>query len=64
MAELIFAERPLIAILVALAAAYAMTRHARLMLHQGIGVETGGGWTAVFMCEFMIALAALGVASY
>jgi len=34
------------------------------MLFDGVSLGDGGGWTAVIMAEFMVALGALAVASY
>jgi hypothetical protein len=58
------ATHSLVATLVAAAASYAMTRHMRTMLHEGSTHADGGGWTAVVMVEFMVAMGALGVAFY
>ena len=55
-------QRPLIAAIVALTAGYSMLRHASRMLHDGVGVGDGGGWTALIIAEFMIAFAATAVA--
>lgn len=39
-----------------------MVRHARPMLHEGVGVDDGGGWTALIITEFIITFAAAAVA--
>lgn len=57
-------RRTLIALLVAATAAYSMVHHARVMLHEGVALEEGGGWTAVFLAEFMVALGAVAAALY
>ena len=54
--------RTLIAILVALASGCSMIRHARKMLHDGVALEDGGGWTALILTEFMAAMGGFGVA--
>lgn len=56
--------RTLIAMLVAIASGYSMIRHARKMPHDGVALEDGGGWTALILTEFMIAMGGLGVAIY
>jgi len=56
------AQRSLIGMLVAVAAGYAMIRHARRMLHEGVGLEDGGGWTAVVVTEFVIAMSGVALA--
>lgn len=58
------AHRVLIATLVAAGCAYAMLRHASQMLHEGTSLTDGGGITALVMCEFTAALAAISVALY
>ena len=48
--------------LVAVSAGYAMIRHARQMLHDGVSLEGGGGWTALILAEFILAMSATAVA--
>lgn len=59
---MLLAHRTLFATLVASGCAYAMLRHARQMMFDGISLSDGGGWAALVMVEFTIALGALGVA--
>jgi hypothetical protein len=56
--------RSVIATLVASTAGFATIRHARRMLHDGVDLDAGGGWTAVIMAEVMITLTALAIAVY
>ena len=56
-------RRVLIALLVAALGGYSMIRHVRQMLHEGISLEDGGGWTALFLTEFLVTMSALVVAS-
>ena len=58
------ARRSLIAVLVAAMAGYAMIRHANRMLHDGVSFEDGGGWTALVLSEFMVAMAGIAAALY
>jgi hypothetical protein len=48
--------------LVAVVVGRSMVRHARRMLHEGISLEDGGGWTAVVLVEFVVAMGAVAVA--
>ena len=59
---MLLAHRTLIATLVAAACAYGMLRHSRQMMFEGISLTDGGGWAALVMAEFTVALGALGVA--
>jgi len=34
------------------------------MIHEGVTVGEGGGWTALLLTEFMVSFAAAGVAVY
>ena len=56
--------RSFIALLIAAGCGYAMLRHSRRMLFDGVSLSDGGGWTAVILGEFTIALGALAIASY
>ena len=56
------AHRTLIATLVASGCAYGMLRHSRQMLFDGVSLSDGGGWAALVMVEFTVALGALAVA--
>ena len=58
----VVAHHALIATLVAAGCAYAMLRHSRQMLFEGVSLSNGGGWAALVMVEFTVALAALAVA--
>jgi hypothetical protein len=58
------ARRSLYAVLVAAAAGYAMIRHSKRMLHDGVAFEDGGGWTALVLSEFMVAMAGIAAALY
>ena len=57
-------HRVLVAMLVAVTGGYAMIRHARQMLHEGISLEDGGGWTALVLTEFLVAMSGVAVALY
>ncbi len=52
----------LVAMLVAVISGYGAIRHGRMMLHQGIELADGGGWTAIFLVELTACFAAVGVA--
>ncbi|RDI75164.1 hypothetical protein Gocc_0962 [Gaiella occulta] len=51
-----------IAALVALVSGWAVIRHCRAMLHSGVSLEDGGGWTAVILAETVVCLTAVAVA--
>lgn len=53
----------LVATLVAVGAGWSTIRHCRRLLHDGVGFDDGGGWTAVIMTEFMVFLVAVGAAT-
>jgi len=57
-------RRALFAMLVAVTVGYSMIRHAKRMLHEGVAFEDGGGWTAVILAEFVVAMGAVAVALY
>lgn len=59
-----FDRRVLIATLVAGGCAYAMLRHSKQMLFEGVSISDGGGWAALVLTEFMAAVGALAVALY
>ena len=48
--------------LVAVTVGYSMIRHAQRMLHEGVSFEDGGGWTALVLTEFVVAMGGVGVA--
>jgi hypothetical protein len=53
----------LIATLVAAASGYAMLRHAhQTAAFDGVAMVDGGGWTALVIAEFAVALGAIAVA--
>jgi hypothetical protein len=52
----------LLAVLVALASGYAAVRQGRMMAREGVDLSDGGGWTVLFLVEFMTCFAAVGVA--
>jgi hypothetical protein len=54
----------LLAMLVAVTFGYSMIRHAGRMMHEGVGLEEGGGWTALILAEFMIAMGGVAGALY
>jgi hypothetical protein len=60
--EVMLAHKVLIATLVSAGCAYAMLRHARQMMFEGVGLSEGGGWAALVLAEFTVSLAALAVA--
>jgi hypothetical protein len=62
MIDLVLAHRVLLATLVAAGSAYAMLRHSRQMMFEGVSLQDGGGWAALVMVEFTVALAALAFA--
>ena len=39
-----------------------MLRHSRQMMFEGVSLQDGGGWAALVMVEFTVALAALAFA--
>jgi hypothetical protein len=55
-------QRSLIAALVACLSGYAVIRHSRSMIHNGVTANDGGGWTAVIMTEAIACFAAVAVA--
>jgi hypothetical protein len=55
-------QRSLIAALVACLAGYAVIRHSRSMIHNGVTAADGGGWTAVIMTEAIACFGAVAVA--
>ena len=57
-------RRALFAMLVAVTAGYSMIRHANRMLHEGVTLEEGGGWTALVLTEFMVAMGGVAFALY
>ena len=50
--------------LVAAGCGYAMLRHARQMMFEGVTLSDGGGYAALVMVEFTAALAAIAVALF
>jgi hypothetical protein len=62
MKQAVLAHRTLLATLTAAGCAYAMLRHSRQMMFDGISLSEGGGWAALVMVEFTVALGALAVA--
>lgn len=56
--------RALVGMLVAAVAGFSMIRHARQMLHDGTSLEDGGGWTALVLAEFVVAMSAVAFALY
>lgn len=55
-------QRSLVAVLIATGGMWAMLRHSRRMLREGVSLEDGGGWTVLILSEFLVAMTALGVA--
>jgi hypothetical protein len=55
-------QRALFAALVAACSGYSVVRHGKRMMHEGVTVEEGGGWTAVLISEALVCFAAVGVA--
>ena len=55
-------RRALFAMLVAVTVGYSMIRHAQRMLHEGVAFEDGGGWTALVLAEFVVAMGGVAVA--
>ncbi len=55
-------HRALIAALVAAVSGFALVRTGRTMMHQGIGIEEGGGWAALLIAEVCCSFAAVAVA--
>lgn len=60
---MVAAHHSLIGAFVALATGWALVKQARAMLFDGVGVQDGGGWTAVVLAETMVFLVAVGVAT-
>jgi len=58
------AHRVLIAVLVAAGCSWAMLRHSRQMLFDGVSLTDGGGWAVLVMVEFTAAMVAIAVALY
>lgn len=56
------AHRVFLSTLIAAGCAYAMLRHSRQMMFEGISLSDGGGWAALVTVEFTAALAAIAVA--
>ena len=56
------AQRALIAALVAAISGYAVVRHGRKMIHEGVGLEDGGGWTAILLLEVLCCFSAVAAA--
>jgi hypothetical protein len=55
-------QRALIAALIAALSGYAVVRHGRKMMHEGIGLEDGGGWTAILIAEVLCCFSAVAAA--
>jgi len=53
-----------VAALVAAVSGWGVVHHGRQMIHEGVTVGEGGGWTALLLTEFMVSFAAAGVAIY
>lgn len=64
MVRVVLGHRVILATLVAAGCAYAMLRHSRQMMFEGVSFSDGGGWAALVMAEFTVALGALAVALY
>ena len=60
----VFSHRVLLALPICLASGYALLFHARQMMHEGVSLEDGGGWTAVVTGEFLVHVSALAVVLY
>ena len=58
------ARRVLYAVLVAAVAGYWMIRHSNRMLIEGVSFQEGGGWTALVLAEFFVAMSGIAVALY
>jgi hypothetical protein len=56
------AQRALIAALIAALSGYAVVHHGRKMMHEGIGLEDGGGWTAILITEVLCCFSAVAAA--
>ena len=54
----------LIAGLAAVISGYGVIRHARIVMHNGVGFSDGGGWTVILLVETMFFLVAINVALY
>ena len=54
----------LVAALVAAVSGWGVVHHGRQMIHEGVTVGEGGGWTALLLTEFMVSFAAACVAIY
>jgi hypothetical protein len=52
----------LAAIGAALVAGWATRRHCRQLLHEGVGLEDGGGYVVLILVEFTACMAAVGAA--
>jgi hypothetical protein len=60
--RVVLSRRGLICTLVAGGCAWAMLRHSRQMLFEGVSMSDGGGWAALVIAEFTASLAAIAVA--
>ncbi len=60
--ELLLEHLSLVALIVALLSGWAAIRLARKMTFEGVGIEDGGGYTALLLTALMITLAAASVA--
>ena len=58
----VHAVRVLIAMTFAVGSGYAVVRTGRSMTAAGVGLEDGGGWTALLIVEVLCSLAASAVA--
>lgn len=52
----------LVAMTFSAGAGWLTLHHCRILLHQGVGVEDGGGWTALILVEFVACMVAVSVA--
>jgi hypothetical protein len=52
----------LIAALVAATSGWGVVHHGKALMHNGVGLQDGGGWTALILTETMISLSAACVA--
>jgi hypothetical protein len=52
----------LIAALVAALSGWGVIHHAKTLMHNSIGLQDGGGWTALILVESMISLGAAAFA--
>jgi len=56
------ATKSLLAALVAAISGFAVVRTGKAMMHDGIGIQDGGGWAALLIAEVCVSCAAVGVA--